>query len=184
MSGKPLWEKLRLSAKKHVADVTSTTKVPTNKDTDLKEDTPIVKSVSFTKPVSYVEAAGASLSKPSTGKGNFHHLVSDNVFDWVQLSIPMNVVQMVSNRLENTIYGYFIGKRTAFPIVEYFLRNNWAKYRLTRLMMTSKGFFFFKFDSIKILEDVLESGPWMIRNSLIIRKKWTMTTRPCKEQDS
>nr|GEW81693.1 hypothetical protein [Tanacetum cinerariifolium] len=116
-----------------------------------KEDTPIVKSVSFTKPISYVEAARASSLKRSTGKANFHHLVSDNVFDVVQLSILMNLVQT-------------------------------AKYGLTRLMMNSKDFFFFKFNSIKGLEDVLENGPWMIRNSLIILKKWTMNTRPCKEE--
>nr|GEZ40263.1 hypothetical protein [Tanacetum cinerariifolium] len=48
--------------------------------------------------------------------------------------------------------------------------------------MNSKGFFFLKFDSIKGLEDVLESGPWMIRNSLIILKKWTMNTSPYKEE--
>nr|GEW34386.1 RNA-directed DNA polymerase homolog [Tanacetum cinerariifolium] len=60
-----------------------------------KEDTPIDKLVSFLKPVSYVEAAGASPSKPSTGKANFCHLVFENVFDGVQLSIPMNVVQTV-----------------------------------------------------------------------------------------
>ncbi|GJZ45028.1 zinc knuckle CX2CX4HX4C containing protein [Tanacetum coccineum] len=159
--------------KKLMVDVTSTTKVPTNEYIGLKEDIPIVKSVSFTKPILYVEVMRASPSKPSTGKANFRHLVSDNVFDEVQILIPMNVVQTVSIRLENTLYGYFIGKRTAFPIVEYFMRNNWAKYRLTRLMMTSKGFFFFKFDSIKSLEDVLESGPWMIRNSLIICKGFT-----------
>ncbi|GJW54860.1 hypothetical protein Tco_0098945 [Tanacetum coccineum] len=126
--------------KKLLADVTSTTNVPINEGTGPKEDTPIVKSVSFTKLVSYVEVAGASSSKPSTSKVNYRHLVSDNVLDGVQLSIPMNVVQT-------------------------------AKYGLTRLMMNSKGFFFFKFDSIKGLEDVLESGPWMIRNMPIIQKK-------------
>ncbi|GKB18559.1 zinc knuckle CX2CX4HX4C containing protein [Tanacetum coccineum] len=66
--------------------------------------------------------------------------------------------------------------------MEYFVRNNWAKYRHTMLMINSKGFFFFKFDSIKGLEDVLENGPWMIRNNPIILKKWTMNTRPCKEE--
>ncbi|GJV68149.1 zinc knuckle CX2CX4HX4C containing protein [Tanacetum coccineum] len=85
--------------KKLVADVTNTSNMPINKDTGPKEDTPIVKSVSFTK-----------------------------------------------------------------------------------LRMNSKGFFFFKFNSIKGLEDVLESGPWMIRNSPIILKKWMINTRPCKEE--
>nr|GEV00765.1 hypothetical protein [Tanacetum cinerariifolium] len=78
--------------KKIVTDVTSTTKLSTNKDTGPKEDTPFVKSISLTKSVLYVEAARASPSKPSTGKANFRHLVSKNVFDGVQLSISMNVV--------------------------------------------------------------------------------------------
>ncbi|GJZ73589.1 zinc knuckle CX2CX4HX4C containing protein [Tanacetum coccineum] len=168
--------------KKLLADVTSTTNVPINEGIGLKEDTPIIKLVSFTKPISYVGASGASSSKPSTGKANFRHLVSDNVFDGFQLSILMNVVRTISSRLENALYGYFIGKRITFLVMEYFVRNNWTKYGLTRLMMNSKGFFFFKFDSTKGQEDVLKSGPWMIRNSPIILKKWTMNTRPYKEE--
>ncbi|GJS19258.1 zinc knuckle CX2CX4HX4C containing protein [Tanacetum coccineum] len=50
------------------------------------------------------------------------------------------------------------------------------------IMMNSKGFFFFKFDTSKGLEDVLETGPWMIRNSFIILKKWTINTSPLKEE--
>ncbi|GJW31104.1 retrovirus-related pol polyprotein from transposon TNT 1-94 [Tanacetum coccineum] len=54
---------------------------------------------------------------------------------------PKKFVETVSSRLENTLYGYFIG-----------------------------------------LEDVLESGPWMIRNSLIILKKWMMNSSLFKEE--
>nr|GEU75960.1 putative reverse transcriptase domain-containing protein [Tanacetum cinerariifolium] len=35
---------------------------------------------------------------------------------------------------------------------------------------------------ILCLEDVLENGPWMIHNSPIILKKWTMNSRLCKEE--
>ncbi|GJZ36396.1 zinc knuckle CX2CX4HX4C containing protein [Tanacetum coccineum] len=45
-----------------------------------------------------------------------------------------------------------------------------------------KGFFFFKFDSRAGLEAVLEGGPWLIRKSLIILKKWSMDTRLLKEE--
>ncbi|GKD61465.1 zinc knuckle CX2CX4HX4C containing protein [Tanacetum coccineum] len=83
---------------------------------------------------------------------------------------------------ETTLYDYFIGKRIAFPVVEYYVRNNWANYGLTRLMMNFKGFFFFKFESNKGLEDVRENGPWMIHNSSIILKKWTMNTSLFKEE--
>ncbi|GKC50616.1 zinc knuckle CX2CX4HX4C containing protein [Tanacetum coccineum] len=133
-------------------------------------------------PVLYAGAAGGVTSIPIKGKANFCYVKSNNVCEGVDLSIPMKVVQTTSSRFENTLYGYFIGKWIAFPVVEYYVRNNWAKYGLTRLMMNSKGFFFFKFDSNKGLEDVLENGPWMIRNSPIILKKWTMNTSLFKEE--
>ncbi|GJT70217.1 zinc knuckle CX2CX4HX4C containing protein [Tanacetum coccineum] len=49
-------------------------------------------------------------------------------------------------------------------------------------MMNTKGFFFFKFDTRAGLEAVLEGGPWLIRKSLIILKKWSMDTSLLKEE--
>ncbi|GKC00330.1 zinc knuckle CX2CX4HX4C containing protein [Tanacetum coccineum] len=46
--------------------------------------------------------------------------------------------------------------------------------------MNSKGLFFFKFDSRAGLE--LKGGPWLIRKSSIILKKWPMDTRLLKEE--
>ncbi|GKA65381.1 zinc knuckle CX2CX4HX4C containing protein [Tanacetum coccineum] len=92
------------------------------------------------------------------------------------------VLEKVNVRLEHTLYGYFIGKRLAFPVVEYYARNNWAKHGLKRIMMNAKGFFFFKFDSRAGLDAVLEGGPWMIRNSPIILKKWSVNTSFQKEE--
>nr|GEX87090.1 zinc knuckle CX2CX4HX4C [Tanacetum cinerariifolium] len=57
-----------------------------------------------------------------------------------------------------------------------------GKYGLTRLMMNPKGFFFFKFESRKGFEDVLKNMSWMIRNSPLILKKWTMNTMLFKEE--
>nr|GEW48812.1 hypothetical protein [Tanacetum cinerariifolium] len=129
------------------------------------DDTPIIQSAFInTKSVSYARAAGTLSSEPLKGNVIFRHLESDNVCDGVDLSIPGKVVQAVSSRFENTLYGYFIGKRIAFPVVEYYVRNNWAKYGLTRFMMNSKGYFFFKFVSNKGLENVLENEPWKNRN--------------------
>ena len=62
------------------------------------------------------------------------------------------------------------------------MRNNWAKYGLKRVMMNADGFYFFKFDSQVGLDAVLEGGPWMIKNSPIILKKWTMRTSLMKEE--
>ncbi|GJY68074.1 zinc knuckle CX2CX4HX4C containing protein [Tanacetum coccineum] len=91
-------------------------------------------------------------------------------------------VLMVSTRFEHTLYGYFIGKIMAFLVVEYYARNNWAKHGLKRIMMNSKGFIFFKFDSRAVLEAILEGGLWLIRKSLCILKKWSMDTRLLKEE--
>nr|GEU58849.1 hypothetical protein [Tanacetum cinerariifolium] len=92
------------------------------------------------------------------------------------------VIEKVSVRLEHTLYGYFIGKRMAFPVVEYYARNNWAKHGLKRIMMNAKGFFFFKFDSRAGLDAVLEAGLWKIRNSPILLKKWSVNTSLQKEE--
>ncbi|GKB43230.1 zinc knuckle CX2CX4HX4C containing protein [Tanacetum coccineum] len=62
--------------------------------------------------------------------------------------------EKVSVRLEHTLYGYFIGKRLAFPV----------------------------FDSRGGLDAVLEGGSWMIRNSPIILKKWSVNTSLQKEE--
>ncbi|GJZ17709.1 zinc knuckle CX2CX4HX4C containing protein [Tanacetum coccineum] len=107
-------------------------------------------------------AAGASAKDQPKVKFNFRPLVADPIFDGVNISIPCKVVEKVSTRFEHTLYGYFIGKRMAFPIVEYYARNNWAKHGLKMIMMNNKGFFFFKFDSHAGLEAVLEGAPWLI----------------------
>ncbi|GJX09366.1 zinc knuckle CX2CX4HX4C containing protein, partial [Tanacetum coccineum] len=127
-------------------------------------------------------AAGASAKDQPKVNSNFRPLVADPVFDGVNISIPRKVVEKVSTRFEHTLYGHFIGKRMAFPVVEYYARNNWAKHGLKRIMMNTKGFFFFKFDSRAGLEAVLERGPWLIRKSPIILKKWSMDTRLLKEE--
>nr|GEW22733.1 hypothetical protein [Tanacetum cinerariifolium] len=146
---------------------------------------PIVQYVDInTISKSYVGAVGASTKDQLKVISNFHPLVADPVYDGVIISIPRKVVEKGSTRFEHTLYGYFIGKRLAFPVVEYYARNNWGKHGLKRIMMNKKGFFFFKFDSQAGLEAVLKGGPWMIRKSLIIFKKWSMGTSLLKEEST
>ncbi|GJT24124.1 zinc knuckle CX2CX4HX4C containing protein [Tanacetum coccineum] len=135
-----------------------------------------------TKSTSYAGVAGTSAKDQPKVNSNFRPLVADPVFDGVNISIPRKVVEKVSTRFEHTLYGYFIGKRMAFPVVEYYARKNWAKHGLKRIMMNTKGFFFFKFNTRARLEAVLEGGPWMISKSPIILKKRSMDTRLLKEE--
>ena len=101
---------------------------------------------------------------------NFRRLECSNKKTGVDISVPMKVVEEVNLRFENTLYGYFLGQHLAFPVVDYYVRNAWAKYGIQKVMMNAKGFFFFKFNSEKGVDDVLENGPWLIRNVPIILK--------------
>nr|GEV88248.1 zinc knuckle CX2CX4HX4C [Tanacetum cinerariifolium] len=138
------------------------------KPNEVSPSDPIAKSVDiYEKPRSFVEAAGASAKDQPKIHSNFHSLVGDLVFDGVNIFIPRKVIKKVSTRFEHTLYGYFIGKRMAFSVVEYYARSNWVKHGLNRIMMNSKGFFFFKFDSQACLEAILEGGPWLIQADLV-----------------
>ena len=161
----------------HDPHATSTTKV------NQTGPSPMVQSVDVnSSSKSYAGVTSGVQNDNTKGKSNFRTLKADNVFTGVDVSIPRKVVQSVSAEFEHTLYGYVIGKRIAFPVVEYFVRNNWAKYGLKRVMMNANGFFFFKFDTQVGLDAVLEGGPWMIKNSPIILKKWTMSTSLTKEE--
>nr|GEX26993.1 zinc knuckle CX2CX4HX4C [Tanacetum cinerariifolium] len=76
----------------------------------------------------YVGATCASVKDQPIVNSNIYTLVVNSVFDGVNISIPRKVVEKVSTRFEHTLYGYFIGKRMVFPVVEYYARNNWVKH--------------------------------------------------------
>ncbi|GKB11992.1 hypothetical protein Tco_0845915, partial [Tanacetum coccineum] len=95
----------------------------------------IVQSVDINKSTSYAGVTGGSAKDQPNVNSNFRTLVADPVFDGVNISIPRKVIEKVSTRFEHTLH--------------------WLK----RIMMNSKGFFFFKFDSRAGLEVVLEGGP-------------------------
>ncbi|GJV66182.1 zinc knuckle CX2CX4HX4C containing protein [Tanacetum coccineum] len=128
---------------------------------------PIAQAVDINiKSTSYAEATGASAKDQQKVNSNFRPLVANPVFKGVNISIPRKVVEKVSTHFEHTLYGYFNGKRMEFLVVEYYARKNWAKHGMKRIMMNTKGFFFFKFDSRAGLEAVLEGGPWLIQDGI------------------
>ncbi|KAJ0453051.1 hypothetical protein HanRHA438_Chr15g0730871 [Helianthus annuus] len=114
-------------------------------------------------------------------KVNFRAMESAEKVDGADVVIPLSSVQQVIDRYANTLFGYFLGKRLAFPVVDYFAKNNWAKYGLSRLMMNANGFFFFKFTSKEGMNLMLEDGPWLIRSVPIILKEWSPSIKMEKE---
>ncbi|GKE80104.1 hypothetical protein Tco_1550104 [Tanacetum coccineum] len=65
-------------------------------------------------------SSGVQVSAPKKGNVNFRLMVTKNVYKVVDMSIPRKNVDTISERYENTLYGYFIGKRMAFLVVEYY----------------------------------------------------------------
>lgn len=79
------------------------------------------------------------------------------------VDLPIDSVFEVNEWLKNSLYGYLIGKRHAFPVVDWFVRINWKKYCIVKATMNANDFFFLRFSSTDGAECVLRDGPWMIR---------------------
>ncbi|GJY26532.1 hypothetical protein Tco_0401258 [Tanacetum coccineum] len=91
------------------------------------------------------------------------------------VTLPMEAVESVNARFVNTLYGYFIGDRLAFPLVENYVKNTWAKYGLKRIQLHEE-FFLFQFNTREGMESVLENGPWLIRRVPLLLNEWTTNT--------
>nr|GEW29595.1 hypothetical protein [Tanacetum cinerariifolium] len=66
-------------------------------------------------------------------------------------------VCVVNEQLNNTVYGFFLVKRMAYPVVEKYVKTAWSKFSLVKSIMT-KGVFFFKFSSKDGMESMLGNG--------------------------
>nr|GEX76525.1 hypothetical protein [Tanacetum cinerariifolium] len=91
------------------------------------------------------------------------------------VTIPIEAVESVNARFVNTLYGYFIGDRLAFPLVENYVKNTWAKYGLKRIQLQEE-FFLFQFNTKEGMESVLENGPWLIHRVPLLLNEWTANT--------
>nr|GFA01167.1 hypothetical protein [Tanacetum cinerariifolium] len=66
-----------------------------------------------------------------------------------EVKIPLSSILEVHSRFGFSLYGYFVGKRVSFSVVENYVRNAWKKCGIVRVMMNAKGFFFFKFSLVE-----------------------------------
>ncbi|GJU38161.1 hypothetical protein Tco_1186515 [Tanacetum coccineum] len=73
-----------------------------------------------------------------------------------------------SERFANTAYGFFLGKKVAYPVVANYVRNTWGKYGLVRSMFSSStGLFSFQFSFMDGLDAMLENDLWFMKNNHI-----------------
>jgi hypothetical protein len=95
--------------------------------------------------------------------------------------IPMAVVDDMCTKLTNSLYGYFIGLRIAFPIVEDYVKHAWARFSFEHVILRN-GFFIFKFSSREGMNKVLNGGPWFIRSMPLFLHIWVPNMRLEKEK--
>ncbi|GJR19950.1 zinc knuckle CX2CX4HX4C containing protein [Tanacetum coccineum] len=96
------------------------------------------------------------------------------------VAIPLAVVNEISAKFDNTLYGYFIGSGLAFPIVKNYVCNAWAQYGFESAIFR-EGFFLFKFSSHEGLIKVLHGGPWFIKSRPLVLNLWSANTKMKKE---
>ncbi|GJW67516.1 hypothetical protein Tco_0121940 [Tanacetum coccineum] len=129
---------------------------------------------------SYATVSG----KPNGKKVNVRTLFTPGG-NGIDVVVPVDSIRAISERFANTAYGFFLGKKVAYPVVANYVRNTWGKYGLVRSMFSSStGLFSFQFSSIDGLDAMLENGPWFIRNNPLILKKWHPDENLLKEDVS
>nr|GEV77791.1 copia protein [Tanacetum cinerariifolium] len=74
------------------------------------------------------------------------------------VAIPLDSIREISERFVNLAYGFFLGKRVAYPVVVNYVKNTWSKYGLvTSMLNSSNRLFFFHFSSEDGLDAMLEN---------------------------
>ncbi|GJZ74398.1 retrotransposon protein, putative, ty1-copia subclass [Tanacetum coccineum] len=138
----------------------------------------ITDSPTIDLPTSYAKLV---TREPSRKSVNFRTLLAP-AGSGADVAISLESVRAISERFANTIYGFFLGKRVAYPVVDNYVRNSWSKFSLVKSMLnSSNGLFFFKFSSKDGMDAMLDNGPWFIRNDPFILKKWIPDVNLLKE---
>ncbi|GJT72320.1 putative ribonuclease H-like domain-containing protein [Tanacetum coccineum] len=99
------------------------------------------------------------IGEPSRKSVNFRTLLTPTV-NGADVVVSLESVLAISERFANIVYGFFLGKRVAYPVVDNYVRNTWSKFGLVKSMLnSSNGLFFFKFSSKDGMDAMLENGP-------------------------
>ncbi|GKC21343.1 zinc knuckle CX2CX4HX4C containing protein [Tanacetum coccineum] len=102
----------------------------------------------------FTSSFASKLSPTSLVKDNLWKLVANvpNNVDY-DIWIPLASLHEVNDRMKNSLYGYIIGERLAFPVVEWFMRNNWKKYALEKVTLVK----------VSLLKDELLNVPVWVK---------------------
>ncbi|GJT54028.1 retrovirus-related pol polyprotein from transposon TNT 1-94 [Tanacetum coccineum] len=121
-------------------------------------------------------------SERHVSKLNFKKLFNtDQEEEGSDFVLPMEAINTIQYWFINTLVGFFVEKSVAFPLVQNYVSNTWGKFGFQKVMRDDGGFFYFKFTSLSGVEQVLQQGPWMIRNTPLVLNKWMPNLSLSKE---
>ncbi|GJU96654.1 zinc knuckle CX2CX4HX4C containing protein [Tanacetum coccineum] len=108
--------------------------------------------------------------------------VQEDVVDlfMADVIIPLDEVIRKVLALIYSLYGYFVGKKLAFPVVQMYVKHAWAKFGFKHVMV-HHGFFMFQFTTKDGMEKVLNHGPWRIRSVPLILHVWNPNSESKRE---
>ncbi|GJX41722.1 retrovirus-related pol polyprotein from transposon TNT 1-94 [Tanacetum coccineum] len=127
---------------------------------------------SQTKP-SFVNVVTGASNECQNPKINFRAMTNPDTIENSDFVLPVEAVQAVKHKFANSLVGFFVGKKVAFPLVKNYVTNTWTKFGFEKIMSDDDDVFYFKFASSKGLQQVLEKGPWLIRNIPLMLTKWS-----------
>ncbi|KAJ9536694.1 hypothetical protein OSB04_un000167 [Centaurea solstitialis] len=86
--------------------------------------------------------------------------------------LPLDLAKEAMKTHHATLYGYFLGSRLPFPVVESYVKTLWSKFGFVKAMMNNNGVLFFKFNDLGGCTQVVENGPLMIRGVPLFVAHW------------
>ncbi|GJS25033.1 hypothetical protein Tco_0453665 [Tanacetum coccineum] len=81
---------------------------------------------SFSGPTSYAKLVTVEPSRKSV---NFLTLLAPEG-NGADVAISLESVRAISESFANTVYGFFLGKWVAYPVVDNYVKNSWSKFGL------------------------------------------------------
>ncbi|GJZ99255.1 hypothetical protein Tco_0671806, partial [Tanacetum coccineum] len=115
------------------------TSIPNGENTGLSSYPPLPTQGSTPAGNTYGMSSCANVTcVPSRKALNFRTLFTPGG-NRVDVVVPVESIRAVSERFANTAYGFFLGKRVAYPVVVNYVRNTWGKYGLVNLLKEDVG---------------------------------------------
>lgn len=85
---------------------------------------------------------------------------------------PMDFLERGNQSWSSSLVGYFLHSKLPFKVVEPIAKRLWGNRGLIKVLLHSKGYYIFKFNSDADRDNILASGPWHFASKVIVLKPW------------